>query len=180
MHQPLTIVAQEKPGFFNRAELCVYLRVGRNELRSIVARFDLVPIDGHYPERRVWRQILEVEPTSDEGAELLRVRFMEIDWVAKCLEKAPSTVRNQIAGGTFRYSTGVQLGNEDKGRHARLRRWCAPLFLAQIKGNVPDFVRSVPRLRLAATPIGLPDLPENNAAIPHNSITWEPARQRWK
>jgi hypothetical protein len=140
----------------------------------------LLPIDGHYPERRVWRQILEVEPTTDRGAELLRVGLTEIDWVAKCLEKAPSTVRNQIAGGTFRYSTGIQLGNEEKGRHARLRRWCAPLFLAQIEGDVPDFVRSVPRLRLAATPIGLPELPENGAAISHNSVTPELARQRSK
>lgn len=180
MHKSLTIIAQKKPGLFDRAELGAYLNVGQNELKSIAVRFGLVPIDGHYPERRVWRQILEVESAKEEGAALLRVGLVDIDWVAKRLGKATSTIRNRIAEGTFRYSTGVQLGNAEEGRHARLRRWCAPLFLAQIEGDIPDFVRSVPRLRLAATPLGLPDLSDNSDAISHNSVTPELARQRWK
>jgi hypothetical protein len=180
MHKSLTVITQSRPGLFDRSELSAYLNVGQNELKSIAVRFGLVPIDGHYPERRVWRQILEVEPSSEEGAALLRVGLVDIDWVAKWLGKATSTIRNRIAEGTFRYSTGVQLGNAEEGRHARLRRWCAPRFLAELEGHEPECLRSVPRLTLAETPVGLPDLPEIAASTPCESITAELTQKRWK
>ncbi|MCB1359167.1 MAG: hypothetical protein KDK53_22590 [Maritimibacter sp.] len=108
---------------FSTDELRRYLGVGRNEVSGIATRFGLTRLAGHYPERAVWRQVLGVEPRDEIEADLLRQPLEDIKWVSWVIDRKPSTVRGQIAAGTFSYPSGVQLGDTSTTSRPRTRRW---------------------------------------------------------
>lgn len=130
---------------FTTDELRRYLGVGRNEVSRIAARFGLTKLAGHYPERAVWRQILGVEPRDEIEANLFRQPLVDINWVSWVIDGKPSTVRNQIAAGTFAYPNGVQLGNCSSTSPPRTRRWIPEEIrrLASGRGD-PGFCRVEP------------------------------------
>ena len=168
--QPIsTSLRQSEEGWFTRRELQEYLGVGKNAVPGIADRFKLTCIDGSYDEREVWRRLLGLEPVGDPGVHLLRMGLRDIHWVAGLLGKATSTVRNEISSGTFPYGHGVQLGTRTEGQEPRLRRWCAPVLDAELRGVPLASIREASSVAWKSDDFGLPplgdDLGEFAAAV---------------
>jgi len=138
-------VVQEHRGFLTREEMGFYLRVGKNEVAGIAKRFGLRPLEGLFPERALWRQILGLEPVTAQGEDLLRLQLQDIHWVAGRTGRAVSTLRNRIRSGSFNYPPGVQLGAISPGRTPRLRRWLPEVIEAAREGRALAGIRPVPR-----------------------------------
>ena len=165
-----TPIEQTETGWFTRRELQEYLYVGKNAVSEIASRFRLTCIDGSYDERDVWRRILDLEPVHEHGAQLLRMPLRDIHWVAGRLGKAPSTIRNEIARGAFRFGCGVQIGATDTGRDLRTRRWCDAIFDAELHGIALASVRQQARPISGTDFFGcLPSTMSPDSSLPRNS-----------
>ena len=170
-----TPIQQTEAGWFTRRELQGYLGVGKNAVAAIADRFGLVSVDGCFDERDVWRRILNLQPVHDHGADLLRIPLRDIHWVAGQLVKASSTIRNEIARGTFQFDSGVQLGALDADGGPRLRRWCAPVFDAERRGTALAAVRKASSPIVVKDVFGLPPLDDFPGLSPAEIIMIEPA-----
>jgi hypothetical protein len=175
MHTTGAPIQQAEAGWFNRRELQQYLGVGKNAVAAIADRFGLNCIDGSYDERDVWRRILDLEPVHDHGVHLLRMPLRDIHWIAGRVGKAPSTVRNEIASGAFRFGRGVQIAATDTGRDARTRRWCEPVFNAELRSVALASVRKPTGPISGGEDLGLPPLDDAIAFIPTESVAIEPS-----
>jgi hypothetical protein len=174
MHTTGAPIQQAEAGWFNRRELQQYLGVGKNAVAAIADRFALTCIDGSYDERDVWLRVLDLEPVHDHGVQLLRVPLRDIHWVAGRVKKAPSTVRNEISRGAFRFGCGVQLGATDTAGHARSRRWCGPVFDAELSGVTLASLRK-PNLQISSVEdLGLPPLDDVAAFMPVDEVAIGP------
>jgi hypothetical protein len=145
-HAP-SIIEPRTPGLLSRGELQDYLNVGKNALPGIAERFNLAPVENHFPWRTIWRQILGLQPADEEEVALLREQLQPIDWVARRIGGSQSTVRTKVRGGTFDYpGPAVDLGRP--GVASRSRRWIPAQIRAAIDGDtVPLFtpVEPIPR-----------------------------------
>jgi hypothetical protein len=146
LHAP-SIIEPRTPGLLSRRELQDYLNVGKNALPGIEARFNLAPVENHFPWRTIWRQVLRLEPADDEDALLLREQLQPIDWVARRIGGSPSSVRAKLRDGSFGYPWPVvDLGAADVV--SRSRRWIPAQIRAAILGDpAPSFtsVEPIPR-----------------------------------
>lgn len=138
------IIIPKTSGLLSSQELGQYLSVGRNEIPGIAQRFSLMRLEGHFPERDVWRKILGVEPEDDDAVALLRTQLQDINWVAARIGRAASSVRRRVQNGTFDYPYGVQLGDVSKdGPKPRLRRWLPAVIIATKLGDEIAGLRAV-------------------------------------
>ena len=146
MPTPVKTIVPGAPGLLTRQELADLVNVGINEVPSLLGRFHLTPIEGRFPVRSVWRQVLGVEPQDDDEAALLMEQLQPITWVAAQIGKAPSTVRSKLREGTFEYPAPIaDLGDPEKT--SRSRRWLPEQIRAARRGDpVPTF-RAVEPLR---------------------------------
>jgi hypothetical protein len=184
MPTAVKIIVPGTSGLLTRQELADWLNVGINEVPRLLRRFHLTPIEGRFPVRSVWRQVLGVEPQDDDEAALLMERLQPITWVARQIGKAPSTVRNRLSEGTFEYPGPIaDLG--DPKKTSRSRRWLPAQIRAARRGDpVPTF-RAVEPLRpdveASAEPAAEP-APEavNNAFAEILRLNAENSRQRRK
>ena len=153
-----------------RDHLRKYLGVGRNRIPEILERFELHPVEGKFPIRAVWRQILWIEPVDAEQEALLREHLRPTGWVAAQVRRGHSTVRTKLREHRFEYpEPAVDLGDPDAD--SRSKRWIpAQIRAATLGDDVPRFPVAAPhraleaRLYLAGT-VTNPDGPTcvNNA-----------------
>jgi hypothetical protein len=169
-----TPIQQAEAGWFTRRELQAYLGVGKNAVAAIADRFGLTEVEGCFDERDVWRRILHLAPVHEHGAYLLRIPLRDLHWVAGQLGKASSTIRNEIARGTFPFDSGVQLGALDADGGPRLRRWCAPVFDAERRGIVLAAVLTASRPTVVEDDLELPPLDGFPELSPAEIVTLEP------
>ena len=134
-----TVITPRNGDLLTRKELREYLDVGRNRIPEILERFDLRPVEGLFPFRSVWRQILWIEPVDAEQEALLREPLRPIGWVTKQSGRASSTVRAKVREGRFGYpGPAVDLGGPDG--FSRSKRWLAPQIRAAKEGeDIPRF-----------------------------------------
>jgi hypothetical protein len=176
------------PGLLSQRELQDYLNVGKNALPGIVERFDLAPVENHFPWRTIWRQILRLEPADEEEAMLLREQLQPIDRVAGMIGRSRSCVRAKLRDGTFGYPGPVaDLGAADVV--SRSRRWLPAQIRAAILGEaVPLFtaVEPIPRAPMTAgrpvdaEPAAGGVAPSNNAFARMVQNNAKESRQRHK
>ncbi|WP_297976221.1 hypothetical protein [uncultured Amaricoccus sp.] len=181
---PVTTIVPKTPGLLTRQELADLVNVGINEIPRLLGQFHLMPIEGCFPVRSVWRQVLGVEPQDDEDAALLMEQLQPITWVAAQIGKGSSTVRNKLSEGTFEYPGPIaDLGDPEKT--SRSRRWLPAQIRAARRGDAVPTFRAVeplrPEVEASAEPASEP-APEavNNAFAEILRLNAENSRQRRK
>lgn len=146
MPTAVLIIEPRTPGLLTRREFASWLNVGINEVPRLMRQFHLTPIEGRFPVRSIWRQVLGVEPQDEASAALLMEQLQKITWVAAQVGKASSTVRGKLNAGDFEYPGPiVDLG--DPAKTSRSRRWL-PAQIRAAQGGEP-----VPAFR-AVEPLG--------------------------
>ena len=148
------LISPKTPGLLTRAELGLHLQVGRNEIPKILARFELSPVERHFPWRSIWRQLLGLAPADEEQELWLQQQLQTIDWVARQTGSAASTVRRKLREGSFDYpAPAVDLG--DRQVASRSRRWIPAQILARKRGErVPVFSSVEPFQRVGEELMG--------------------------
>lgn len=139
MPTPVKIITPETPDLLTREEFADLVNVGINEVPRLLCQFHLTPLEGRFPVRSVWRQVLGVEPQDEDEAALLMEQLQPITWVAAQIGKASSTVRSKLSEGTFEYPRPIaDLG--DPKKTSRSRRWLPAQIRAARNGDpVPTF-----------------------------------------
>jgi hypothetical protein len=146
MPKPIKIIDPKTPGLLTRCDFAEFLNVGINEVPRLVRQFHLTPLEGHFPVRSVWRQVLCLEPQGDDDEALLMEQLQPITWVAAQIGRAASTVRDKLRDGTFEYPAPIaDLGDPEKT--SRSRRWLPAQILAARNGDPVPMFRAVEPLR---------------------------------
>lgn len=167
---PIPLITPRTPGLLTREEFASYLQVGINEIPIIVVRFELEPVEGRFPWRSIWRQVMGIEPADPEQEQLLRQQLQGIGWVARQVGRGASTVRRKVREGRFEYPAPVvDLGNPEID--SRLKRWLPAQILARKRGDdVPVFSTVEPVRRADAGQNTASDGQEELAGGPENNV----------
>lgn len=172
----IPVIVPKTAGLLTRRELCAYLQVGVNEIPRILERFGLEPVEGGFPSRSVWRQVLGVEPVDEDQERLLMQPLQDINWVARQVGRGVSTVRAKVRGGRFEYPAPiVDLG--DPKKTSRMKRWVPEQILARKLGDAVPVFRAVEPLRRDDWPRSAPgDGPKSPAEAAANNAFAEMIR----